>query len=53
MTEGTGLVDVDAIGDAGGWRDARRGNAISWCTRSPGVDLFAGVLLERVFGTVE
>ncbi|KAF2131567.1 nucleoside hydrolase [Dothidotthia symphoricarpi CBS 119687] len=53
VSEGVGDVDVDAVGDAGGWRDARRGNRIDWCTASPGVDVFAGVLLERVFGGLE
>lgn len=52
MTEGNGDLDEEVVGDAGGWRDSRRGNKVSWCTVSPGVDVFAGVLLERIFGAV-
>jgi hypothetical protein len=52
ITEGTGDLDEEVVGDAGGWRDSRRANSVSWCTQSPGVDKFAGVLLERVFGAV-
>lgn len=50
VTEGTADLDEEVVGDAGGWRDSRRANAISWCKQSPGEDLFARVLLERVFG---
>lgn len=52
VSEGVGDLDVDVVGDAGGWRDSRRGNQVAWCTGSPGVDVFAGVLLERVFGSL-
>ncbi|KAF1830267.1 nucleoside hydrolase [Decorospora gaudefroyi] len=40
----------EAVGDAGGWRDSRRGNWVGWCRGSPGEGMFAGVLLGRVFG---
>lgn len=52
VKEGTGSVDVDVVGDAGGWRDSRRGNRIQRCVASPGEERFAGVLLGRVFGAV-
>ncbi|KAH7095855.1 Inosine/uridine-preferring nucleoside hydrolase domain-containing protein [Paraphoma chrysanthemicola] len=52
VKEGTGGLDQEVVGDAGGWGDKRRGNRVSWCTRSPGVDVFAGELLERVWGKV-
>jgi hypothetical protein len=52
VAEGVGELDAEVVGDAGGWRDTRRGNRVSWCTQSPGRDLFAKVLLERVFGAV-
>jgi len=52
VQEGTESLDEEAIGDAGGWRDTRRGNRMERCTGSPGVDLFAGVLLERVLGKI-
>lgn len=52
VKEGTGEIDAEVIGDAGGWRDSRRGNRVQWCMRSPGVDRFAGELLERVLGGV-
>lgn len=48
----TGSLDEDVVGDAGGWRDARRGNRIQRAVESPGSDKFAGFLLERVFGSV-
>lgn len=48
--EGTGSLDEEVVGDAGGWVDSRRGNNVSWCTESIGVDKFADVLLDRVFG---
>lgn len=50
VTEGTGDLDEEVTGDAGGWRDSRRGNSVSWCVKSPGEDKFAGDLLARVFG---
>ncbi|PVI02086.1 nucleoside hydrolase [Periconia macrospinosa] len=49
---GEGDLDDEVVGDAGGWRDARRGNRVGRCVGSPGVERFAGVLLERVFGEV-
>lgn len=52
VTEGTGDLDEEVIGDAGGWRDSRRVNKVSWCTQSPGENKFAHELLERVFGTI-
>jgi hypothetical protein len=52
VSEGAGELDDEIVGDAGGWRDSRRGNRISWCTQSPGVDVFGGLLLERVFGAL-
>ncbi|KAF1911892.1 Inosine/uridine-preferring nucleoside hydrolase domain-containing protein [Ampelomyces quisqualis] len=52
VTEGTGDLDEEVAGDAGGWRDSRKGNNVSWCTQSPGEDLFAPVMLETIFGTI-
>jgi inosine-uridine nucleoside N-ribohydrolase len=52
VTQGQGDLDKEAIGDAGGWRDSRKGNSVAWCTQSPGVDVFAEHLLDRIFGTV-
>ena len=49
-TVGTGAIEAEVIGDAGGWRDSRRGNCVQWCVQGPGVDLFGGELLRRVFG---
>ncbi|OAK98951.1 nucleoside hydrolase [Phaeosphaeriaceae sp. SRC1lsM3a] len=51
ISEGNGSLDEEAIGDAGGWRDSRKGNRVGWCVQSPGKELFAKVLLERVFGS--
>ncbi|KAK7193563.1 hypothetical protein DPSP01_000118 [Paraphaeosphaeria sporulosa] len=48
----TGSLDEEVVGDAGGWRDARRGNRIQRAVESPGAEKFAGLLLERVFGKV-
>ncbi|OCK80617.1 nucleoside hydrolase [Lepidopterella palustris CBS 459.81] len=42
--------DGDAVGDAGGWLSRKRGNRIRVCVGSPGVGVFGGLLLERVFG---
>jgi hypothetical protein len=53
VREGTSDLEEEVVGDAGGWIDTRRGNSVSWCVKSPGVDLFAGVLLDRVFGSVK
>lgn len=50
VKDGTGSLDEHVVGDAGGWRDKRRGNRVMRCVQSPGVDKFAGLLLERVFG---
>jgi hypothetical protein len=50
--EGAGDLEEEVVGDAGGWRDSRRGNKVSWCVQSPGTEAFAGHLLERVFGKV-
>jgi inosine-uridine nucleoside N-ribohydrolase len=52
VKEGAESLDEEVVGDAGGWRDSRRGNRLERCTRSPGVDLFASVLLERVLGNI-
>jgi inosine-uridine nucleoside N-ribohydrolase len=52
ITEGDSDLDEEVVGDAGGWRDSRRVNNVAWCTQSPGVDVFAGHLLERIFGSV-
>lgn len=49
ITEGNTDLNEEVVGDAGGWRDSRRGNNVQWCVRSPGKDKFAEVLLERVF----
>ncbi|KAF2791773.1 nucleoside hydrolase [Melanomma pulvis-pyrius CBS 109.77] len=48
-TEG---LDEEVVGDAGGWADSRRGNRLQRCVESPGFNVFWGVLLRRVFGTV-
>ncbi|KAF2856401.1 nucleoside hydrolase [Plenodomus tracheiphilus IPT5] len=53
VREGTGSLEEEVVGDAGGWGDRRRGNRVAWCKGSPGVERFAGVLLERVFGDGE
>ncbi|KAF1964927.1 nucleoside hydrolase [Bimuria novae-zelandiae CBS 107.79] len=45
-----GPLEEDVVGDAGGWRDERRGNRVERCVGSPGEEEFAGVLLRRVFG---
>ncbi|KAF1841026.1 nucleoside hydrolase [Cucurbitaria berberidis CBS 394.84] len=50
VTAGTGDLNEEVIGDAGGWSDSRRGNNVQWCVQSPGVDKFARFLLDRVFG---
>lgn len=47
-----GPLDEEIIGDAGGWRDSRRGNRIQRAVESPGGEKFAKLLLERVFGSV-
>ncbi|KAH6615063.1 Inosine/uridine-preferring nucleoside hydrolase domain-containing protein [Boeremia exigua] len=52
VTERTTDLDEEVVGDAGWWGDSRRGNKVSWCTHSPGIDLFAHDLLERIFGKV-
>ncbi|OSS45652.1 hypothetical protein B5807_09677 [Epicoccum nigrum] len=53
VTERTTEIDEEVVGDAGWWGDSRRGNKVSWCTKSPGTELFAHELLERVFGKAE
>jgi inosine-uridine nucleoside N-ribohydrolase len=53
VTEREGDLDEEVVGDAGWWGDSRRGNRVQWCTKSPGTELFAHDLLERVFGKVE
>jgi inosine-uridine nucleoside N-ribohydrolase len=53
ITEGEGDLDEEVVGDAGGWRDSRRGNRVGWCTRTPGEGKFARVLLHRVLGDGE
>lgn len=50
VTVGTGDLESEVTGDAGNWRDSRKGNSVSWCLTSPGEEKFAGVLMERVFG---
>jgi inosine-uridine nucleoside N-ribohydrolase len=50
VREGTGDINEDVIGDAGGWLDSRRGNRISRCSQTPGTEKFAHELLERLFG---
>lgn len=47
-----GDLDDEVAGDAGGWLDRRRGNRVGRCVGTPGETVFAGVLLERVFGDV-
>lgn len=53
VTEGQGDLSEEVVGDAGGWRDSRRGNRVAWCTRSPGESKFARVMLHRVWGDGE
>ncbi|KAI4940224.1 hypothetical protein J4E86_011190 [Alternaria arbusti] len=53
VTEGESSLEEEVVGDAGGWRDSRRGNRVGWCTRSPGEGKFARVLLHRVLGDGE
>jgi inosine-uridine nucleoside N-ribohydrolase len=53
VSEGNSSLDEEVVGDAGGWRDTRRGNRVSWCVKSPGTDKFARVLLHRVLGDGE
>ena len=48
----TGPLDEEVVGDAGGWRDSRRGNRIERAVKSPGDEKFARLLLERVFGSI-
>ncbi|KAL1607698.1 hypothetical protein SLS60_002633 [Paraconiothyrium brasiliense] len=48
----THSLDEEVVGDAGGWRDARKGNRIERAVESPGGEKFAKLLLERVFGSV-
>jgi len=52
IKEGSGDLDDEVVGDAGGWRDNRGGNKVEWCVKSPGNDKFAGILLERVFSAI-
>ncbi|KAK4155499.1 Inosine/uridine-preferring nucleoside hydrolase domain-containing protein [Chaetomidium leptoderma] len=43
-------VTMDEVpGDTMGWLSVRKGNRINRMVESPGQDIFAGVLLERVF----
>lgn len=51
-TDLTGPLDEEVVGDAGGWRDSRRGNRIQRAVESPGGEVFAKLLLERVFGSI-
>lgn len=37
-------------GDTGNWLSANAGNRLGRCIQSPGPDLFAPFLLQRVFG---
>ncbi|CAI9633500.1 unnamed protein product [Alternaria burnsii] len=53
ITEGQGNLSEEVVGDAGGWRDSRRGNRVGWCTRSPGESKFGRILLHRVLGDGE
>tara|TARA_R110002003_G_scaffold23_4_gene1118 strand:+ start:12528 stop:13250 length:723 start_codon:yes stop_codon:yes gene_type:complete len=52
VKEGVGSLEEEVVGDTGGWGDSRRGNRVSWCVGSPGTEVFAGELLDRVFGRV-
>jgi len=45
-TDGEGEV----AGDAGNWLSANAGNRLGRCVQSPGPELFAPFLLQRVFG---
>ncbi|CAI6240375.1 unnamed protein product [Periconia digitata] len=45
-----GDLSEEVVGDAGGWRDARRGNRVVRALESPDQEGFGGLLLERVFG---
>ncbi|KAH9865849.1 hypothetical protein J1614_009436 [Plenodomus biglobosus] len=53
VRRGEGSLEEEVVGDAGGWCDDRRGNRVSWCRGSVGVDKFAEVLMARVFGDGE
>ncbi|KAF0315231.1 inosine-uridine preferring nucleoside hydrolase [Colletotrichum asianum] len=45
-------LDTDEIlGDNGGWLAADRGNQINRIVQSPGKDVFAGILIDSVFGS--
>ena len=50
VKERTEALDVEVIGDTGGWGDTRRGNRVQRCVGSPGPESFGGIFLERVFG---
>ncbi|KAF2189787.1 nucleoside hydrolase [Zopfia rhizophila CBS 207.26] len=50
--EREGEVGGEVPGDTGNWLDRRCGNRIERCVGSPGVDVFAGLWLDRVFGEV-
>lgn len=52
IRKGEGSLEEEIIGDAGGWRDSRRGNRVGRALESPGIEVFAQVLLDRVFGGV-
>ncbi|KAH7559624.1 hypothetical protein BM1_04561 [Bipolaris maydis] len=53
ITEGMADLSEEVVGDAGGWRDSRRGNRVQWCNKSPGESKFARVILHRVWGDGE
>lgn len=53
ITEGESDLSEEVVGDAGGWRDTRRGNRVGWCVKSPGESKFARTILHRVWGDGE
>jgi hypothetical protein len=48
--EGAGEGDEEQPGDSGNWLSERTGNRLRRCVKTPGEDLFAPLLLQRIFG---
>ncbi|KAI0010995.1 nucleoside hydrolase [Xylariaceae sp. FL0662B] len=49
-TRPDGVTTDEVPGDEAGWLSLKRGNRINRYVSSPGHDLFASILMERVFG---
>lgn len=45
-----GGTDDESVGDTGGWLHPQKGNRVVRMVKSPGPELFAPLLLERIFG---